>query len=654
MINVNMTRIIKANTSVLLLSLAIAAVSACSGTDGETSGSTSGGMSDAGADAAAVVLRIEPTAAAATMALDGTTADQVQFRVFAAEPGQSEVEVTTQAALSVANPAVASVDTGGTVALKGIGGKTQVVALYKNQNVTADLSVLLMGDVFGAGADASTKGAFDGAGMDGDPANAPALEYPEDQAVLPANLPAIEAQWSQASDNNMYRLRVKSPGALDVSLYTSARELLFPADVWNKLRASVPDTAMEFTVEGMGNTKMLRVSKPRMITVATDGIDESAIYVWQSSTGSFRVLDIIKGTDVPLPNNSAALGQGQPCSGCHRISRDGKRFAYSYNGSNFLIGTLTYDAAQQMYVSKIAPTPGIRGTYAAFNPLEDTTKAAMLLTVPDQVPNNTPGSVRLYLVDPDTNALLPSNLADTIATLDPMVGYDTLMPDWSPGGDFVVFTAHDNTKNYVRLLGDDVVLGSIVEAPVSYSAKDGSFTFGAPKILAAPPAGADPDTGENNVLPAISPDGSAVAFTRANGYWSIKTQQSLINLSGRIAIVRRKDGMVVELSGASNGPGGVWSSTWPQWAPTLGAKYAWLAYASERPYGHRLTPQNSACALVQGQKQCKQLWVTAIDLETLASGAGDPSRGTFWIPGQTLSAQYVSPQWTKAVLPVPQ
>jgi hypothetical protein len=57
---------------------------------------------------------------------------------------------------------------------------------------------------------------------------------------------------------------------------------------------------------------------------------------------------------------------------------------------------------------------------------------------------------------------------------------------------------------------------------------------------------------------------------------------------------------------------------------------------------------------VQGQRQCKQLWVTAIDRDELESGTADPSRAPFWIPGQTLSAQYVSPQWTVAVLPRPE
>jgi hypothetical protein len=226
------------------------------------------------------------------------------------------------------------------------------------------------------------------------------------------------------------------------------------------------------------------------------------------------------------------------------------------------------------------------------------------------------------------------------------------MPDWSPDGTFIAFAAYNSDVNFVRLLGDDIVLASIVEAPVQFM--NGTFTFGAPKVLVAANSADNPDTGTNNFLPAISPDGSAIAFTRAAGWWAIKTQVSLLNLSGQLMIVRRSDSQVFELTKGSNGGGTQLSSTWPQWAPTQGARYAWLAYASERAYGHELTPQNKSCgALVQGQGSCKQLWVTAVDLSKLKSGTIDPSNAPFWIPGQNIHAQYVSPQWTKAVLQLP-
>ncbi len=494
---------------------------------------------------------------------------------------------------------------------------------------------------------------FSNATADTNAANAPTLEYPLDGVVFPGNLPPIEFQWSQAADNDLYRVHVTTPSTLDVYLYTSALDVVASAATWTPIVESARDTAATWTVEATGPSNLLRTATARAMTPASDTIDDSAIYVWQSSTGTFHVIDMIKETDVPLPTNAPALQQGQTCSGCHRISRDGKRFSYTFGGGNFEFGALAFDGTAKSFQEKIAPQPGYRATYATFNPLESSQIPAMITTEPDNVAQNTPGTVRLGVRDPDTGAVVPSNIASMIASLPmPNPGTATSMPDWSPDGSFVVFAAYDSDANYVRLLGDDIVLASIVEAPVSYA--NGSFTFGTPKVLVAASSSDNPDTGQNNLLPAISPDGSVVAFTRAAGWWSIKTQTSLLNLSGQIAMVRRSDGQVIELVNGSNGAGTTLSSTWPQWAPTLGKKYAWLAYASERPYGHELTPQNKSCgSMVQGQGSCKQLWVMAIDLAKMQSGTADPSFAPFWVPGQSIHAQYVSPQWTKAVLTGP-
>ena len=644
--------------SLLLVTLcfgssAVAMIS-CADTEGTGSSSPTSGENDAGSDAAAALtLRIDPGATTLVVGLDGVAATSL-VHAYAKRDGEDEKDVTAEVEWSLDNTNLADIGLG-TISTRGLGGKTKIRAVYDGVNAEADLTITLMGKSYLPGTDATTEAAFDTATPDADMANAPALEYPEDGVVLPANLPPIEAQWSLGNANIAYRVHVTSPDIVDVSLYTTNRELLFPTDIWKKLGASSPDTAMTLTVEAIDAQGKKRTSAPRSMTVTSDGIDESSIYVWQSSTGSFRVLDIINGKDIALPTNSPQLSPGQPCSGCHRISRDGKRFSYTYNGGNFNFGTLAYDDAQKQYAAKIAPSPALRGTYASFNPIESATRAAMLFSAPDNVPQNTPGTVRLLLTDPDSNAPIPNNFADMALQIPATTGRATLMPDWSPAGDFVVFTAYNSDANYVRLLGDDTVLGSVVEMSVKYM-PDGSFQFGAPKVLVSAPdaAGANPDIAENNVLPSVSPDGSIVAFTRANGWWSIKTQQSLINLSGHIAVVRRSDGTVLELErGASNGPDDVWSSTWPQWAPTLGKKYVWLAYASERPYGHRLTPQNSTCSLVQGQKQCKQLWITALDRSKLGSGTEDPSQSAFWIPGQSINAQYVSPQWTVAVVEIP-
>ncbi|HEX4517623.1 MAG TPA: hypothetical protein VGH87_00645 [Polyangiaceae bacterium] len=629
---------------------AFAFIGACGNSGPATfDGGTDGSSGDA---SSSFTLRVDPATDSETVTI-GLQNKTVEFHAYRKDsPTAQEVDVTSQVTWTISDTLVATPSPSGVYTLQGVGGVTKVDAALTGVHGTADLTVKATGNAFLGGTDGSAVQTFSSATPDANAANAPALEYPLDAVVVPGNLPPIDFQWTQTSDNDLYRVHITTPSTLDVYLYTTTLDAVASTATWTPLMLSARDIQTTWSVDATGPTKLLRTSTPRAMTPASDTIDDSAIYVWQSSTGTFHVIDMIQETDTVLPTNAGALQQGQPCSGCHRISRDGKRF--SYTNSNFDFGALAYDATAKSFQEKIAPQASYRATYATFNPLESTQIPAMITTEPDNVTQNTAGTVRLNVRDPDTGAVVPSNIASMISSLPkPNPGTATSMPDWSPDGSFVVFAAYNSDVNYVRLLGDDIVLASIVEAPVSYA--NGSFTFGAPKVLVAANSSDNPDTGQNNLLPAVSPDNTVVAFTRAAGWWSIKTQTSLLNLSGQIAMVRRSDSQVIELANGSNGSGTTMSSTWPQWAPTMGKKYAWLAYASERPYGHLLTKQNASCgSMVQGQGSCKQLWVMAIDLTKMASGTADPSFAPFWVPGQSIHAQYVSPQWTKAVLPGPQ
>jgi hypothetical protein len=644
----------------LCLAMACALFGAACGSSSQGSGfepDGGGGGHDASIDrkadaAVSFTLEVTPSNDSTQVAL-GMPGQTVSFKALRLNAGaKSGIDVSKEVTWTIVNPAIATSAGGGSFTLQGIGGETQVSASLDGTGGTAKLTVLATGNAYYGGTSSTSQASFTSATPDSNPADAPGLQYPLPGVVFPGNIPPIDFQWSQAADNDLYRVHLTSAGILDVYLYTSALDVVADAATWTAIGSSVPDLPVTMTVDATGPSKMLRTSASQTLTVSADTIDNSAIYAWETSTATFHVLDMSAGTDIVLPNNAPVLAPGQQCSGCHRISRDGTRFSFTYTGS-FEFGTLAYDSTSGTFLQKIAPSTSFIGTYATFNPLESSEVAAMLVTQPDSVPQNTAGTVRLELRDPDTNAVVPSNLATMLGGLaTPNPGQATTMPDWSADGTFVVFTAYDSSLNFVRDLGDDIVLGSIVEAPVSFAG--GTFTFGTPKVLVPADSSDDPDTGLNNFLPAISPDGVAVAFTRAAGWWSLETQESLINLSGQIMMARRSDGQIIELINGSNGAGTTLSSTWPQWAPTTGSRYAWLAYGSERPYGHLLTPANESCgALVQGQMSCKQLWVMAIDLTKMKRGTADPSFAPFWIPAQSINAQYVSPQWTKAVLPPP-
>ena len=611
-----------------------------------------------------VTLRIEPTEVALVVPLGGASGS-APLKVFARAPGAAEVDVTARASFSLGDPTLATF-AGASVGNATHGGTATITASADGASATASLKVKLTGEVVPSDFDLSAKAKFATAAVDPSPASQPKLEYPLDGVIVPSNVPPIEAQWTAGGDSTAWRLRVTAPDVLDVTLYATTREATFARDAWSTIVASAAGTKAQLVVEGLGAA--VHRSAPVGVTVARDRIDDSAIYYWESSSGAMRVLDFAAGKNALLPVTGSAYAPGKTgqCVACHTVSRDGTRFAYTTG--DFAFGTLEAAADKKSFAASVEPgtkiPAGFKWTYAAFAPDEAKTTPAVLVTKADvTATQNAAGHVRLALLDPKSGAEVSNNLVDWLAGFPAGVGRDLLQPDWSPGG-FVVFAAYDSERPnpdpsaalksaYVRDLGDDAVATSIVEAPIAWDGAKKSFAFGAPRVLVAAKPGASLDVAETDVLPAISPDDALVAFTRSTGWWSIRLQSDAVNGSGRITVVRRADGTVIELANASGPPSS--NSTWPQWAPTAGSDYLWLAFSTERPYGHRMAPGVALPAecLPQGRSLCKNMWVTAISRKAAASGTADPSAPPFWLPGQTALASAVSPRWTKAVVTGP-
>ncbi len=619
---------------------------------------------DGAEESSTASLRVEPAEIVLTAKLDGTSTSAT-IKVFEkATPSSPETEVT--AAFTLGDPSLATID-GNTVGKATRGGVATITARTPRASADATLKVKLVGDAYLPGTDDKTKASFDAATAKSDPTKAPAIEYPLDGAIVPRNVPPMEVQWSQSADANVWRVNVKTTDTLDLAIYAKSREALLTAAQWATVAESAAGHSAEITVDALGASGLFR-STPVTLVVARDRIDDTSIFYWESSSGSMKVLDFASGKLAPLPVTGSAWAPGDPskCVACHAVSRDGTRFAYTSGGME--LGTLVANKEKTSFVAAIEPgtkvTPGFRWTHGVFNPKESDTRPAFLVTKADKVPDNTAGHVRLALIDPDSGAELPSNLTEWLAAFPAGMPRDLLQPDWSNSG-VVVFNAYDSEmpnpdpagsppKAWVRLLGDDSVGGSIVEASVTYDAAAKKFVFGAPKVLVKAKVGASLDVTESNTLPQISPDESLVAFARFDGWWPVKYQSpAVINVTGRIAIVRRADGTVVEL-GKANGPPNS-DVTQPQWAPTVGTDYAWLAFSAERPYGHRMAKGMTlpaSCFAGTGMTLCKNMWITAIDRKLAAAGSVDPSNVPFWMPGQTALASAVSPRWTKTAVKV--
>ena len=551
-------------------------------------------------------LRIDPNVA--TVAVPIGQAATVSFRALSKDASGGETDVTSSATWSVDNSAVATVSGPGALGATGIGGHAAVTAALAGSSASAALTVTLTGRVFVDGADPARGDAFGGRV---DPATPLVVEYPPNGVIVPANLPPPVVQWAGVGDAATFRTRLTSADVLDVAIHGTHRELDVPRDVWSKIAATAPDAPITLAVDGVGESSVVHTSAPQTLTITHERIEQTILFLHNCSHGGLDTLDLVSGKTGGIPTTEAWQQSSQigHCPGCHTVARSGRRIGFTTLDG--FLGTLGFDAATKDFAPALAPT-SVHGSGAAFNPLESTTRAAMLtgFAIASQ---NVSG---LALLDPDTGASLPSDLTQMLAEVPAEAGRGAAEPAWSNDGSFVVFSAFPNAGSEGVEPAQNISQGSLVEASVNYDGA--SFHFGTPKVLvqAAP--------GESNLRPSLDDADEVMAFMRT----SVGDGGTL----GATYLYRRADGQLIPVEAAR--PGGA-DARLPEWAPAgpAGSRYGWIVVASTRPYGHLA--------------QTSQLWMFAVDRAGLAAGTADPSAPAFWLPGQRVDTSYTHAQWPR-------
>lgn len=508
------------------------------------------------------------------------------------------------------------------------GGQTQVTAACGSKSASATLQINLTGSQVVGTAPTNSDQLFGNATLDPSAAKTPAIEYPLDEAIAPLNIPAIEIQYTTAS-NDLFHIHLASTYA-SLDVYTTDPQNTFSQADWISLANTAVGDKLVITVEGLVQaapaTKF--ASTPVTFNLSHDTIDTSAIYWWASSQGS-----IMSQT---FGQTSAPTVVKGNCSGCHSLSRSGSRIGYSRCvagscGPEY-IGFMHYDAQAMTWTEVVnADAKAIQGTYTTFppvgNPFPDDTQSVAMVT-------SMQGT--FSLVDPDTGAAVPSNLA----SVTPIAGRSATMPDWSADGNNVAFASVNPVGNN----SVDVSGGSI--AVMSYAYTGGVHTFGTPTTLVQQPLTVNGQQYTNLFFPSFSPDGQEVVFNAARSGWRNTSPGQGSTPGQRLMIVSASGGAPIDLL-ALNGDAGDHNITWPHWAPGATTDYYWIVFSSERPYGHELTQGNTAPACVQnGTLECKQIWIAAISKASLMAGIIDPSSPPVWLPGQDLRADNISPYWT--------
>ncbi len=565
-------------------------------------------------------VEVEPAVTTLTVPL-GTTATQ-DYKVYGVSPS-GRTEITADCTLAI-DPSFGTF-AAATATVLPHGGKTTITAACGELTGTALLGVNLVGDQVVPPAPADAPDLFDNATAGTDTARVPLIEYPLDRAVSPRNMPPVEAQWT-AAGNDLFHIALSST-FVDVHVYTTSVEAMLSETDWENVLASSAGDTLTITVEGLAvaapDTKF--VSTPVTLTVARDVIDRTAIYYWASSKGN--IMEQVFGA------TTQSLVKGD-CTSCHTVNRSGTRIGYSRcianNCSNLYAGFLKYDAQSMTWVETVdANNMAIHGSYTAFppngvGPFNDQSTAAIV--------SMSNGTLELY--DPDTGAVIPSNLVQ-VSTMGPTTGRSALMADWSPDGSSVVFASTPNANQWIDLGGSSI-------AVMSYAYTGGQHVFGAPQFPFPNPVTLQNGDYTNFFFPSYSPDNKLIVVNAARTAWRSNPAKAA---GQRLMLAEASGAWLLDLTDMNGGFVDL-DTTWAHWAPTVGEDYYWVVFSSQRDYGHRITAANTDPSCVaNGVYQCKQIWIGAIAKNKL-SGTVDPSAPPMWLPGQDMKADNISPYWS--------
>jgi hypothetical protein len=612
---------------------------------------TSNGNPDLGGAAAVTKLEVSP--ATASVALMSGTATS-SFTAKATFADGSSADVSMKAAWQ-ASPIGVMVQNGAVTATAA--GRYTIVAVYGMQTASAQLDVSLTGSSDNTGFAAGDHAKLDAAPQ----AGTPTIAYPLDGALFPSNLAPIEVHVKKSDPaQTLARIRLSSGALLTYDFYAVCQASPNPGQFSDA--CIVPITG-SFAGNLVGVSAAADISITARLAAA-DGshLAESApvnaawsdlelsggLYYWTTAgknDSAFNTAvaryDFQGDTSMPsiyLSSDQAPpVPNGQPqCIGCHALSPDGTKLAFSMGGS--LPGYFTLlDVASRTPTATDFDDKFVNMT--SFSP--DGTRMV----------NMAYGKLSLRTADASLNLL-----ADDLFAAD--VNEKKSHPFWSPDGSKFAFVSWVpgmyGAANDVHVTGDMVQGAQIWIAP-----SDGTMMTGPATLLVPRDIAADGKSGHSYYYPAISDDGQFVVFNRSScdgpananaGDWGAGACDGYNDFSAQLMLVRASGGNPVALDKA-NGTGTL-TNSWPRWSPDHGqfrkSTVYWVAFSSRRDYGLSLKGSTDGSTK-------PQLWFAAV----VVSSSGeftDPSFAPVWLPGQDpdLSGPRGNhtPVWTSVAVPV--
>ena len=505
----------------------------------------------------------------------------------------------------------------------------------------------------------------DVAKLDGNPVTGavPAIAYPQDRALFPANFGPITVQVSKTSSSQaLARLRWTGNG-VDARYYavceagpgsTTACYVTVPLTFTAELVApsQVTDITLEARLADLDGGA-LSASKPIKMLWASAALS-GGVYYWttiptpagraKGMTGIARYdfgqetwsRQVVYVGDASSPKNHSTSDH---CVGCHAISPDGTKLALALGGSS-VSDFMVLDVATKTILALKNSGPGGFATFTTF--------------APDSVHMINMYRGDLYLRQ--VNAGPPdAGVSDGTTILDSMTEKKT-DPFWSADGNLFAFTSWVPGQNSALSATNSDGLNGDTKAggQIWVAGSDGTTVSGQPRLI-VPRAAA-----VTSYYPALSDDSNLMVFNQSScsgpptpGTYGVNPCDGYDDPSARLFIVPPGGGAPIALDNA-NGTGAN-SNSWPRFSPDHGTfrgqRLYWIAFSSRRPYGLQV---NTGTTVADPGKP--QLWFTAVAVDDGGFPTHDPSFPPIWLPGQnpdqTLPNGNHVPQWVRKVVPI--
>jgi hypothetical protein len=409
---------------------------------------------------------------------------------------------------------------------------------------------------------------------------APCLVEPMTGALVPKNWSPLYAEWTAASGQNVFELRVhvaNQPN--DLVVYTSATTYSMDAATWSALVAQSDDLDVAISLRAAQLSGTSLAGAPTQSATSTVHLAPAAapgnIVYWSGSTTTSLLGFAPGATTSKTVLTPTLMNDGTQCIGCHSATPDGKLVSVSRSSSSsggaYSVdlrsgdgtGTKASDVATGAFTD-LARTVQTMTTYSKAHYIDGDRVALGVLSSTD-----TSNASALVWTDLESTSTAEGAGWGRIARTGDLQQATT--PTWSHDGNTIVYTSSTDVDNGTTGTANTDLFA------VPYNNRAGG--------TATPIAGASA-ADENEYYPAFSPDDTMIAFDQTS-----LNEATYNGSTAELHVIPAAGGTSRRL--AANDPPvctglvspGI-ANAWPHWAPgvvTVGTKsYYWLVFSSRR------------------------------------------------------------------------